>query len=363
MLLPIDLTDEKKQSWASLIGEFLASERIPHKELDSLTGRLSFAQTSIFGRFGRDMVHPLYRKLYGCYYDESLSDVDRITMEWRSCLLTALRPRTIYPRNNSPGVVIFTDAATTAMIMAIVIFRKTDFDADNSAMACQGVVSDPGWAEYFTDTSLIYGLELTALVLTTADPNLPLGGLCITYYIDNNCAKCALIRGGSRIAAIAVLARLFWAICAIRRITPWLERAPTGENIADLPTRTVELPYHIGSISDFPFEKQLLQMDRVGLAKKNLNGFSDHYELVGVLYPNIFGRNDTAGFETAPLDELFSAIIRSLSFSDVGASDIWEWLADNPGVTSITMGREFCSDLTPTRILEHTGRRASLHRP
>ena len=213
MLLPIDLTDEKKQGWAARIGEFLTNERIPHKDLESLTCRFPFSQTSILGRFGRAMIQPLYRKLYARYYDESISDIDRITLEWRSGLLKALRPRAIFPRNNSPDIVIFTDAATTTMIMASVVFRKTDFDRDNSAIACLGAVSDPGWADYFIETGLIYGLELTALVLTTADPDVPLGGLSITYYIDNNCAKCALIRGGSRIPAIAVLARLLGHLC------------------------------------------------------------------------------------------------------------------------------------------------------
>ena len=81
----------------------------------------------------------------------------------------------------------------------------------------------------------------------------------------------------------------------MRRITPWLERVPTDENIADLPTRKVELPYHIGSISDFPFGEQLLQMVRIGLAQQILNGFPDPYELVGRLYPNIYGSTATDG--------------------------------------------------------------------
>ena len=66
------------------------------------------------------------------------------------------------------------------MIMASVVFRKTEFDRGNSSLSFLGAVSDPGWAEYFIDTSLIYGLELTALVLTTSDPDVPLGGLSIT---------------------------------------------------------------------------------------------------------------------------------------------------------------------------------------
>ena len=58
ILPPIVLTGGKKQRWATRIGEFLSSGRIRHKESGSLTGRLSFSQTSIFGRFGMAMTHP-----------------------------------------------------------------------------------------------------------------------------------------------------------------------------------------------------------------------------------------------------------------------------------------------------------------
>ena len=146
MIHPTDLTDGKKQNSATRIKEFPNNGRIPHNELESLTGRLSFPQTSIFGRLGRAMMHPIYRKLYGYYYDNSISDVGRITLEWRLGLLKSLRPRAIYPRNNSPDIDISTDAATTAMIMASVVFREADFDADNSSMACKDVASGPGWA-------------------------------------------------------------------------------------------------------------------------------------------------------------------------------------------------------------------------
>ena len=207
MLLPADLTDDKKRNWETRIEEFLRYGRITQKVLESLTARLSFSQTSIFGRFGRATTHPLSRKLYIFYYDNPISDVDRITIEWRMGLLNALHPRAIYPMRNSPDIAIFTDAAKTTMIMACAVSRKADFDTDTSALSCKEIASGPGGVEYFTGASLIYGLELTALVSTTADPNLPLGGLGITYYIDN--AACALIRGDSRIVDISIIARLF----------------------------------------------------------------------------------------------------------------------------------------------------------
>ena len=176
--------------------------------------------------------------------------------------------------------------------MESAVCRKADCDADNSALACQGVVSGPGLAEFFTDTSLIYGLERTAFVLTSADPNLPLGGLSITYYIDNNCAKCALIRGGSRIAAIAVLARISWAICAIRRITPWLGRSPADETFRI--SQPGWMNYSIVSNQPRIFHwVQLLQIPRIGLAQQPLNGFFGAYELAGTPYPNIYGSHAT----------------------------------------------------------------------
>ena len=49
MQIRIDLDPEKKQLWAGGIRFFIDSGRAQAKELESLTGRLSFSQTSVFG--------------------------------------------------------------------------------------------------------------------------------------------------------------------------------------------------------------------------------------------------------------------------------------------------------------------------
>ena len=53
MTLSVALTDEEKSLWAARIEEFLKVGRIIRNELESLTGRLSFSHTAVFGRFGR----------------------------------------------------------------------------------------------------------------------------------------------------------------------------------------------------------------------------------------------------------------------------------------------------------------------
>ena len=71
-------------------------------------------------------------------------------------------------------------------------------------------------------------------------------------------------------------------------------------------------------------------MVRVGFARGTLSGFSDSYELIGSIRPNIYGEFCGKDCAADSLGELLSAIRRSINFSDVGELDIWERLAENP---------------------------------
>ena len=63
MLLSIDLPEEKATARRKTIGRILSEGVVSHDELESIVGRLSFAQTSVFGRIGRGAMAPLYAKL------------------------------------------------------------------------------------------------------------------------------------------------------------------------------------------------------------------------------------------------------------------------------------------------------------
>ena len=47
--LSVDLTSPKQQKWDNRISEFLAAGAISHKELELLTGRLSFSKPPFLG--------------------------------------------------------------------------------------------------------------------------------------------------------------------------------------------------------------------------------------------------------------------------------------------------------------------------
>ena len=252
MMFSIDLAEAKKIAWGGRIEEIPKSGEIPHGELNALTGRLSFSQASVFGRFGRAMMQPIYRKLYTGFYTAQLSDCDVVTLDWRVGLLRAIRPRIIYPRRSTPQKIVIADAATEAMIMAAIVFDKATFDPNHHALVCRGVRAAPVWEELFVVANLIYGLELTAAVLAKSGPLIPHGGQCVTYYLGNNNSLEALVRADSQRDAISSIARIFWEICAVRRITPWLERVPSNRNITDNPTRGAPVPFIIDDIADFP---------------------------------------------------------------------------------------------------------------
>ena len=128
MHLHIDLADGgNRTGHHGLMG--LSEKANPPQGIRILGGQAVLSLNLHFwGGFGRAMIHPLYRKLYGLYYDPSISDGNRITLEWWPGPLKPLRPRANYPRANSQDIVIFTDTDTATVIMASVVFRKRDFD-------------------------------------------------------------------------------------------------------------------------------------------------------------------------------------------------------------------------------------------
>ena len=63
MLLHIELPRTKAAAWINMTERAADSGSVSHMELESIIGRLSFSQTSVFGRIGRGVMAPLYAKL------------------------------------------------------------------------------------------------------------------------------------------------------------------------------------------------------------------------------------------------------------------------------------------------------------
>ena len=92
---------------------------------------------------------------------------------------------------------------------------------------------------------------------------------------------------------ISVLTRLYWDICAVRGITPWLERVDSDVNISDIPTRGDEWPFKTDSVADLSLGGQLLEMVREGIRAQTDGYFGPELFSWGVILPCL--RTDRRG--------------------------------------------------------------------
>ena len=116
-------------------------------------------------------------------------------------------------------------------------------------------------------------------VLTVSGKSLGLDSKCIAFYIDNNAAKCGLIKADSKVRILAILSRIFWEIVAYRNFAPWLERVDSDMDSSDLPTRLVELTYRITPDLDFHSVQILLDIVKRAF-RDNRWGFMNPTDLI-----------------------------------------------------------------------------------
>ena len=283
MTLSLTLLPEKAAKWAASINEFIREGFISHAALESLIGRLGFAQSAIFGKFARAMLKPLYAKLYAPRYSPALTPALIRNLLWWGATLKNLSPRKITFNRSKPDWVIYTDAAfeegKAGARLASILFRVP---AKPSTLKAELVFSSqPSESEvkFFESTSTIFGLELSAIVLTIYRSRATLRNKAVVIYTDNNAALAALINGDSSSRAAYTLIATFWFIAATYNMSVWFERVETKRNIADLPTRNVALPFSSNEISEFPslsealdFYEQHIAVNAPSIAELGLAG-------------------------------------------------------------------------------------------
>ena len=90
--------------------------------------------------------------------------------------------------------------------------------------------------EWLKDSN-IYILEIFATCLSAFHLACLNGTGPSIFFIDNDAALSAMIRGTSDDEAARILITIFWRICSDKKITPWLERVCSKNNPADDPSR------------------------------------------------------------------------------------------------------------------------------
>ena len=253
MLLRIFLPKSKIEKWSTEVEEILRCGSVEHKPLEKIIGKLSFTQTSIFGRFGRTMLRPLYNKKNAHPYVSTLSEDDKDNLRWWVASIRACIPRVVEFRAPNPEFLVYSDAATSTRIITAVVINVAGFISSGKGAATFSETTSKDWVDVFDSTTYIYGLEMLAIIATLMKCRTILRGRNVVFYIDNTNAKDALVKGFSPTPVINRLIQLFWAIIQVEGIWAWFEWVPSGVNVGDLPTRNAKISFPVDYEGEFGF--------------------------------------------------------------------------------------------------------------
>ena len=247
------LTQEKIQKWSSQIEDFLSAGKISFADLQKLIGKLSFAQSTVFGKCARAFIRPLYAWLYSMHFSPLILPNIAVILQWWIRLLKSFRPRIVSCRPRYPEFIIFTDASYKdgkGMIAAF-LFRREDFLKDGSVFAMASCEAPAYILRFFGDTLPIFALEFFVIALAIFEWKDILRYAAVTAYTDNTGAFGAVLNTGSSAASVSAVTMRLWYLIAHFQIWLWLEPVASPLNIADLPTRGKPSPFPVRSNTGF----------------------------------------------------------------------------------------------------------------
>ena len=250
--LSIKLDDLKAAKWIKSLEDIIRDRRVDHKDLDRLVGRLSFAQTNVFGKFARPFSQELYDRLHAHPYISSCDDYFLANLNWWLSALKSGISRTVSLMPKYPKYILYTDASWSdkkhsGRIAAILIER-----CSGKVLEVLSSAAPLSLVNLFKSSLAIYGLELFALVAATAAWQRFLAYSCVCAYVDNDPSSNGLIRGAAKFPAAHNMILRFWQLARKRSICVWFERVSSPLNLADLPTRHRALPVSALVWREFP---------------------------------------------------------------------------------------------------------------
>lgn len=121
--LLISRTEEKRAIWPSLLPSYLTEGRISHRCLGKLIGRLSSPQTSLFGKFPRTQLRPMYRKFRRMVYPARLSLYERTVPRWWKEAVADFTPRMAVHRPDRHRWIVYPDASADPPMIFSLLFH------------------------------------------------------------------------------------------------------------------------------------------------------------------------------------------------------------------------------------------------
>ena len=204
--------------------------------IPSLKGRLLFAASHVFGKCSQIAIQAIRQCETGSGHKSDTATVVRLA-ERALDLLRSSGPRTVSLWSEQPPIVVYTDGAC---------------EADSITMGAVLVDLSSGTREFFGcsvpeelvlkwrrsgRTQLIFFTEILPVLVAKKTWCEVLKNRRVFFYIDNEAAKAALIRGFSPLLDASDMLFEIFKQDVLLRCLPWYSRVPSKSNCADAASR------------------------------------------------------------------------------------------------------------------------------
>ena len=224
---------DKVVKWLSRVSEALALESLSPGNAGKLAGAFSWTSQNIFHRLGRAMLVPLYKHQHRRFgkqvFPESLKMCLRWWQEVLSLELSQTKP---FLQDQRKPVHLFADArGEPARIAAVLLVDGQLLYTD-----CE---PHPIMVQAFKERkdNQIMGWELFAIALGISAFVDLLRDRTVVVWSDNTGSESGTSKGRAKEFDHSCIIHCIWLFAAQNRMRLRIERVPTKDNIADLPSR------------------------------------------------------------------------------------------------------------------------------
>ena len=227
------IPEDKRKVWGAMAAQALDDKHLSAADAAVLAGRLSFAATKTFRRYGRAMVRPIFRQQYEPLPDGRISNELKEALEWWvEILKNEITEEVSLVKVVKEHVVLLCDASGNNAHLAAVLVT-------NNGTKYVEMETPSEWKSWFTQRAdkQIFGLEALAVVLGLESFRDELRDKHVSIYTDNAGVLGALTKGSTKEPDHNTMVHLLWHRIAVDKLGVWFNRVPTDDNIADGPTR------------------------------------------------------------------------------------------------------------------------------
>ena len=234
-----------------VLEDFIKSGKASTKEIESVRGKLQYAEAQVFGRTLKSALSVLNRSRgHGKRFTES----EKPKLQWIADWLANSVPRLISPSFKCDPLILFTDGACEGYLeggeavttCGAVLLDRRDGVALTFGFRINKELQDEWIKDGMGKKQLVTEAELLPVLVSRRLWADRLRGAKVFIYVDSNPAKFSLIRGTSESLACENIVRAISISDAASMTWAWYSSVPSKSNVADDPSRLI-FPDKIGS--------------------------------------------------------------------------------------------------------------------